>query len=203
MSNEYKILCNSDTLIISFASMGQLINNHKVQFEFVNYLTNNYNNKADFYFFMDPEKVHYHRGIPGITSSIQETVEYLNNIIHKGNYKKVIYMGVSSGGYAAILFGSLCHVNTVIAFTPQTKLTTFINLRYKDLIYYINSKTKYILYGNTSIKNKNNCHHISHCNRFRKFKNITIFKPTGFSIKKFRDGGDLTRLLNKIMNETN
>ena len=92
MSNEYKILCNSDTLIISFASMGQLINNHKVQFEFVNYLTHNYNNKADFYFFMDPEKVHYHHGIPGITTSIQETVEYLKNIIQKGNYKKVIYM---------------------------------------------------------------------------------------------------------------
>lgn len=203
MSNEYKILYNSDTLVLSFASMGKLIDNHKVQFEFVNYLTTHYKNKADLYFFMDPEKVWYHNGIPGITSSISETTTYLKNIISKGNYKKVICMGVSSGGYAAILFGSLCKATAVIAFTPQTKLTKFINLRYKDLINFIHSGTKYFLYGNTSIKNQNNCHHFSHCHRLRKFKNITIFEPKLFSTKNIRDNGELTRILNTIMIEMN
>ena len=201
MSNEYKILCNSDTLILSFASMGKLIDNHKVQFEFVNYLTTHYKNKADFFFFMDPEKVWYHNGIPGITSSISETTAYLKNIISKGNYKKVICLGVSSGGYAAILFGSLCKATAVIAFTPQTKLTTFINLRYKDLIYYIDFKIKYFLYGNTSIKNSNNSHHFSHCHRLRKFKNITIFGSNKYSTKNIRDNGELTRILNTLMEE--
>ena len=35
-------------------------------------------------------------------------------------------MGVSSGGYAAILFGSLCHITNVISFVPRTNLKEII-----------------------------------------------------------------------------
>ena len=31
-------------------------------------------------------------------------------------------MGISSGGYAAILFVSLCHIKNVISFVPRTNL---------------------------------------------------------------------------------
>ena len=42
-------------------------------------------------------------------------------------------MGVSAGGYASILFGSLCNVSSVIAFIPRTKLINPINKLEKHL----------------------------------------------------------------------
>ena len=48
------------------------------------------------------DKCWYHKGIHDITNNIDETVLYFNTIIKAGNYKKVIFMDVSAGGYAAI-----------------------------------------------------------------------------------------------------
>lgn len=62
-------------------------------------------------------------------------------------------MGVSAGGYASILFGSLCKVSNVIAFVPRTKLINPIDIKYNDLKNIINNKTKYILHRDTDVQN--------------------------------------------------
>jgi len=115
-------------------------------------------------FYIDKNQCWYHKGIYDITNNIDETVLYLNNIIKDGKYEKVIFMGTSAGGYASILFGSLCNnVNNVISFIPQTMLNNPIDLNYSNLKNIINKNTKYIIYGDTSIQNKNDNHHIRHC----------------------------------------
>ena len=90
-------------------------------FEFLTYLSKTYSRNTDLYFYIDKNQCWYHKGIEGISNNIDETVIYLKTLIKKNNYKKIIFMGVSAGGYA-ILFGSLCNVNSVISFIPRTKL---------------------------------------------------------------------------------
>lgn len=94
-------------------------------------------------------------------------------------------MGTSAGGYAAILFGSICNVNHVISFIPQTILQNpYSNLKNK-----INKNTKYVLYGDKSIKDVNNHHHILHC------ENLECFPNEGVDVKMLRDTGELKKII--------
>ena len=128
--SEHKIIReNSENLIICFGGMGLKMGGI-LPFEFLNYLSKTYKKNIDLYFFIDKNQCWYHKGIDGITNNIDETVLYINSIIKKSNYKKILFMGVSSGGYASILFGSLCNVTNVIAFKPRTKLIDPINKKY-------------------------------------------------------------------------
>jgi len=120
--------------------------------DFLNYLSTIYHN-VDFIFFVDLDKCIYQKGIQGITKNIDETVLYLNGIIKHGNYDKVLFMGTSTGGYASILFGSLCHVNNVISFVPYTILKNSIDSMYSNLKHIINDTTFYVIYGDTCIAN--------------------------------------------------
>ena len=130
----------------------------------------------DLYFYIDKKQCWYHKGIDGITNNIEDTVLYLNSIIKKSNYKKILFMGVSAGGYASILFGSLCNINNDIAFIPRTRLINPLNEKYGDLKNIINNQTKFLLYGDTNVQNKNDNHHISQCNNLECFKNVKIIR---------------------------
>ena len=94
--------------------------------------------------YVDPKQCWYHKGIEGISNNINETTEYLKDKINERDYKKIIFMGVSEGGYAGILFGSLCHVTKVISFIPRRKLKTkIVGKKYKKLKNIINNDTDY------------------------------------------------------------
>ena len=49
--------------------------------------------------------------------SIREVIER-----HRPNYDRVISIGTSMGGYGALLFGSLCHADQIVAFAPNMLL---------------------------------------------------------------------------------
>ena len=109
-------------------------------------------------------------------------------------------MGVSAGGYGAILFGSLCNnVNNVISFIPQTILNNPINSEYSNLKNIINKKTNYLLYGDLSIQDINNNHHISHCENLEEFTNVTIIKGENCILKNLRDNGYIKNLIDSII----
>ena len=111
-------------------------------------------------------------------------------------------MGTSAGGYAAILFGSICNNDTdnnVISFIPQTILKDPINLKYSNLKYSINKNTKYILYGDTSITDTNDLHHILHCENIESFVNVKIIKNDGCDLKTLRDKGVIKSLIDSIL----
>lgn len=210
MSEKKIIKKNSEILIICFGGMALKIGGI-LPFEFLNYLSKTYEKNTDLYFYIDKNQCWYHKGIDGITKNIDETVLYLNNIIKKSSYKKILFMGVSSGGYASILFGSLCNVNNVIAYIPKTKPSPngiglknqipyiIIDKRYKDLKNIINNKTKYILYGDTSIKNENDNHHISQCINLNSFNNVKIIKYNGLNMKTLRDNGIIKKNIDNIL----
>ena len=112
-------------------------------------------------------------------------------------------MGVSAGGYAAILFGSLCHITNVISFVPRTNLKGIIIVdnKYENLKNIINNDTEYLLYGDLSVKNKNSNHHILQCENLEGFSNIKIVKKNSLYMKKLRDDGTIKNELDKIINQ--
>ena len=190
---------NAKSVLICFGGMA-LKMGLMPPFEFFNYLSGIYGDVLDLYFFRDLAQCWYHIGINGISKNIDETKEYLDKIIGMKKYNRVIMMGVSSGGYASILFGSLCGVTDVIAFKPRTTH----ELRMKDIRYYdlkkiINDKTRYILYGDTNVKRKNSDHHISQCERLV-CKNVILKKYKGLYMKELRNDGTIKDELDMILN---
>ena len=196
--SEYKIINNSKNLIICFGGLA-LQMSLIPPFEFLNYLSKTYKNNVDLYFYVDKNQCWYHKGIDGITNNIEDTVTYLNNIINKSCYEKIIFMGVSAGGYASILFGSLCNVNNVIAFIPQTILNNPIDVKYCNLKSIINKKTNYILYGDKSVNNNNDLHHISQCTNLKDFNNVEIIIYNNINMKIIRDNGTLKKIIDNII----
>lgn len=188
---------DSDTLIVSFAGNAKKFGGIE-RFEFVQFLEK-YFPQLNKHFYIDTYINSYHNGIFGISNNIDETVCYLKNEIEK--YKNVIFLGSSAGGYAAILFGSLLNITSVIAFIPQTirRNPTNIDEKYRDISKYINDSTKYYLYGDLAISDINNNHHISHCERISHFPNVIITKKNGINLKEMRNTSELYQILNTII----
>jgi hypothetical protein len=189
---------NSDTLIVSFAGNAKLFGGIQT-FEFANFLNKHFENISK-HFYIDKYINSYHQGIHEISSNIDETVNYFKNEIK--NYKNVIFLGNSAGGYASILFGSLLNINYVLAFIPQTiRYNNNIDEKYRDISIFINNTTKYYIYGDKSISNINDCHHISHCERISHHPNVYLIKKEEVNLKKMRDNGELFDILDKLVNK--
>jgi hypothetical protein len=187
----------SDTLIVSFGGNALMFGGIQ-SFEFLNFLTKHFPD-TDTLFYIDKKRINYHHGIEGISNTIPETVEYLKEKI-KG-YSKVIFLGVSSGGYAAILFGSLVCVDYVLAFIPQTILHQPDKIpEYRNLKGFINSVTEYYLYGDTSITYHLDPHHISHCENILS-DNVFLTRLQKVCLRSLRDSGELKTILTDIVSK--
>ena len=71
-------------------------------------------------FLRDPRRAWYQCGIPGIGESSVDVHRFLAAAIERAEVDRVVMAGASAGGFAAALFGTLCGVDEVIAFSPQT-----------------------------------------------------------------------------------
>lgn len=186
----------SKTLIVSFAGHG-LKYGGVPKIEFANFLETHFSH-IDVQFYIDNTCSSYHHGIQGISTNIDETVQYLRKRFE--GYDRVICLGASAGGYAAILFGSLLNVDTVIAFIPQTILKSKDREdKYRDLALFINPDTKYYLYGDTSITDESNCHHISQCENIAIDTNVKLERIHGVNLKQLKYTGELLRIFKEIV----
>lgn len=200
-NNEKKIIRKKPkNLIICFGGMGMAMGGI-LPFEFLNYLSKKYTENTDLYFYIDKNQCWYHKGINGISKNIDETVSYLNNMIKNTYYKKIIFMGVSAGGYASILFGSLCNISNVIAFIP---ITTFkdkmTDSRYFNLKNIINNKTEYILNGDPLNNGGTDWHDILECTNLNCYSNVKIINHKGLNMKTLRNNGTIKLQLDSILN---
>lgn len=75
-------------------------------------------------FLRDIYKQWYLKGINSQINSPQKLIEWLKN---ETNGYKIITIGSSAGGYAAILYGSMLNAHKVIAFNPQFEIRTILN----------------------------------------------------------------------------
>ena len=195
ISEEYLIDTGCPSLIVSFGGYDQGVGCIR-PFEFLRFLQKRFPN-SDKYFVKDTYCSCYHKGIGGISTNINETKEYIQEKI-KG-YSKVLFLGISGGGYAAILFGSLLGVNYVLAFIPQTILRKDDkDPEYKNISKYINNVTVYKVYGDLSVKNPLDPHHISQCENIESFKNVEVIKRESLNFKRLRDSGELIDIISKF-----
>lgn len=194
-SSELEIKRGSKVCIVSFGGRALKFGGI-LPFEFQHFLEKHFPT-YDKLFYIDKKQINYHQGIENISSNIDETVEYLRKKIE--NYEKVIFMGVSAGGYAALLFGSLLQVYKVIAFIPQTILydKKYEN-KYKDIKLHIHKDTFYYVFGDTSVKNKSDPHHIYHCENIETFQNVCVIKKNGISLVQMRNSGELYTVLQSL-----
>jgi hypothetical protein len=71
-------------------------------------------------FLRDPRRGWYQLGIPGVGDSSADVRTFLFATIARARAERVVMAGASAGGFAALLFGSWCGADEVIAFSPQT-----------------------------------------------------------------------------------
>ena len=123
-------------------------------------------------------------------------------------YKKTLFTGISAGGFASILFGSLCFVDFVVAINPQTtlldfetgnlialgkKTPLFDNSEYYDLKPHINNKTNYYIskraitlpYKECNMREK--LHHAKMHDHIREFENVHFCSDLNRTYSCLRD----------------
>lgn len=71
-------------------------------------------------FLRDPRRGWYQLGIPGVGETADDVRRLLDETIRRAGVERVVMAGASAGGFAAILFGTWCRADEVIAFSPQT-----------------------------------------------------------------------------------
>ena len=186
-------------LIVSFGGMARQFVSI-TPFEFLNFLKDRFPT-YDKHFYVDVYGCSYHRGFEGLSNNLDESVEYLREQIrqYQENDKEVVFIGNSSGGYAAILFGSLLKVSKVIAFKPQTFHSTGDKEGYRNLRLLINDTTKYYVFGDSSIQDPKDCHHISHCENLEGYSNVEVTRIYGLDVRKMRDSGELMDLFMRLI----
>lgn len=101
----------SDLIIVAFGGVGN--NLDMPPFEFFNVLLEVHATKV---FVRDLDQCYYQAGLRGITSNVDTTATYLSDIIAN---KYSVFVGHSMGGFGALLFGSLCKADKIVAFAPQ------------------------------------------------------------------------------------
>ena len=72
--------------------------------------------------FRDITRNWYHDGVAGAGKDIDDIALYIDAVIDKHEFENVTAVGCSAGAYAAILFGMLCNIDNVHAFSPQTAI---------------------------------------------------------------------------------
>ena len=185
----------SNTIVIAFGGMGSKFGGIP-PFEFSSFMRKSETlQNTDQIFFVDKAQRHYLAGIENISSDVQGTVKYLASKIH--GYKNVVFVGTSAGGYAAILFGSLLQVSSVLAFVPQTVLegskqtenSMSVDPRYRDLKPFLNDRTNYNLYSwHKDLYSGNHGRH--HCDHLAGKANVNVVFVEK-SVKEMRDSGEL------------
>ena len=199
---------NKDIAVITFggcaAKFGGIL-----PFEFVGIISKNYP-EIDTFFYVDQNMVWYNKGLKGLTSNVEETAERIKSKV--SDYRKVVCIGNSAGGYGSLLFSSLIEADVCLSFNPQTDLNhvqehlpksyTYDRLedKYRDIIPHLNSKTDYQIY--TQNITKDIIHHRYHTDRISELNkpNVQITEINS-NIKGLRDSGRLKQILDYYLKD--
>jgi hypothetical protein len=178
----------TDTVIVSFGGMGIHLDGES-KYALVSTLEKE---NISTIFLRDQSNVWYFNGVRGLSTDVQSTIVGIKQLLSKVQHKKTFFFGVSSGGFAAILYGTLCEADLVVAVNPQTLLLKGIEcfahgnlyklkwcnqneMRYTDLAaIQVSDKTNIeIYYG------KDEPVDIFHSGRMSGIKNVTLFPEQG------------------------
>lgn len=183
---------NSKNIIVVFQSFNKKLYEpeHIDHFELENSFAN-YDIDYDVLFVKDIKRGYWY--LYDVETTSKDLQQYTST------YNKVVFTGISAGGFASILYGSLLGVNLVIAVNPQTLLKDFETgevlitpemmlfdllekkpdiKKYIDTKPHINKTTKYYLNGHknaqkySSLNNPGKLHDIKNYEYLSDFPNV-------------------------------
>jgi hypothetical protein len=184
-------------------------------FEFVNLTREIDVNKI---YLRDLAQSWYHSGLQGLSGNIDETAEFLKRKVATSGADRVVLIGNSMGGYAAILFGVLINADVVHAFSPQTcigeagiirskaqlrKVQNNFSDRYFDLKELISSHAgpgEFNIYFN-----RNSGLDKKHALHLQGMENVTLHAFRWFGhelVKAMKDSGELRAILIASFSDT-
>jgi len=119
--------------IISFSGRRAETDQRKISawgpFEFVKTL---YGKNLHQFYVRDRDNLWYQYGIDGLAENIDAAAKAMHAEVQKAPHKRVVTIGNSMGGYAAILYGILAGVDKVIAFAPQSFISHDMRQQHGD-----------------------------------------------------------------------
>ena len=74
----------------------------------------------------------YQAGLPGVASNLGAIADYLRDTIAEADARRVVMVGNSMGGYAAMVFGALVGADVVHSFAPQSFVDHLHRLWHRD-----------------------------------------------------------------------
>lgn len=83
-------------------------------------------------FVCDPYQAWYQRGITAELNSVRTLASFLSQRIEDIRPERVVMIGNSMGGFAALLFGCILKVDKAIAFSPQISVSPSKRLEFLD-----------------------------------------------------------------------
>jgi pimeloyl-ACP methyl ester carboxylesterase len=83
-------------------------------------------------FIRDLSQSWYHSSLPGIGCGIQDLSAYVHRLCSETKVEKLVCIGNSMGGYAALVVGALAKADLVIAIVPQTFISHQLRQRHND-----------------------------------------------------------------------
>ncbi len=126
---------DSNVLVISFAVFPGT--SRKSDFEFVGVTANL---PAKRVFFRDPNMLWYQLGLDGVGETVPEIAAYVKKLRMAEQSTRVVMIGNSGGGFAAILFGTLAGADEVHAINPPTRLLVEADTTYPQQLAILHSK---------------------------------------------------------------
>lgn len=203
---------DGDTLFITFGGISQGIGMPRFEFYRITQSL-----PAKLVFIRDFSQAWYHLELPDIGIGPQAIAKVIEQLKKTTNAKKIVCIGNSMGGYAALLIGSLVQADQVIAFAPQTFISKWLRWLHKDdrweeqicnvrqsnyadkkmfdLKGYLNNPG----YSNAIIfADKENKLDAIHAKRLCKVKDTSIRWVSGGHslVKELRNSGELSKILN-------
>jgi hypothetical protein len=127
LSSTLETLKSSSILLVSFANL--MPDNSLPPFCYVESLRRYPANKL---FLRDLLKFMYLQGIDETCGSVKKLSRFLRKMMRRHGSKKSIFIGNSSGGYAALLYGILTRPDEVLAFAPRSYLDPINREKYDD-----------------------------------------------------------------------
>ena len=218
MNGIYKEISGNQNLLVSF---GGINNGLGVPvFEFFNLIKDL---RTDKLFMRDLNQGWYHKGIGENIPDIEALSQFLCKEIEDGNFKNVVFIGNSMGGYIAMLLGTLLKVDYILVFAPQSYIDPLnrlltLDFRWSEQVrkvykseqsikkYFdikkllksqLNSKSKIDIYYSKS--HRLDC---IHAERLRNIENIELHpcrKGGHAVVKALRDSGDLLEIVGKTL----
>jgi pimeloyl-ACP methyl ester carboxylesterase len=83
-------------------------------------------------FVRDPSRSAYLGELPGIGRGHDDLAAAVTRVREEAGVSRVVCVGNSMGGYAALVVGSMIRADEVLAFSPQTFLTAWLRFRHWD-----------------------------------------------------------------------